>query len=237
MLGIVDAVIIVIILMFGATGIKNGFFKQTVVTVGTILVFVLSYYFKDFLANWFSYNLPFFDYAGPFQGLETINIILYQMIAFLIMIVLLTSVLIVALKIMNVFEWLLKITIIGGLVSKILGFFVGLIEGYVIAFIIVFFLSQPAVSLNIVDESKLMPKILESSPVLSGVVSETNETIKEMYDLVDAYNKDKDADKFNHNAINVMLKNKVITVNYVETLIEKDKLKTKNLKPILDKYR
>jgi len=237
MLGIVDAVIIVIILAFGVAGLKNGFFKQTVLTVGLILVFVLSYYLKDYLANFFSYNLPFFDYVGPFQGLETINIILYQMIAFLIMIVLLSSVLIIALKIMNVFETILKITIIGGLVSKILGFILGLVEGYVMAFVILFFLSQPAVSLDIVKESKLMPVIVESSPILSNVVSNTNDTIKEMYELVDTYNKDKDVNKFNRNSIDVMLKNKIITVKYIETLMEKDKLKTSGLDQILNKYR
>ena len=89
---IADAVIIGLMIFFGISGLKNGFFKQAVLTIGTILVFVLSYYFKDYLANFFSYNLPFFDFHGSFQGLEVINIILYQMLAFLILVVLLSSV-------------------------------------------------------------------------------------------------------------------------------------------------
>ena len=43
MIGIVDAFIIGIILIFGISGLKNGFFKQTVITIGTILLFVVSY--------------------------------------------------------------------------------------------------------------------------------------------------------------------------------------------------
>ena len=75
------------ILMIGSTGIKNGFFKQTVLTVGTILTVVLAFAFKDTLADWFSYNLPFFNFLGPIKGLTTINIIMYQMLAFLIMLI------------------------------------------------------------------------------------------------------------------------------------------------------
>ena len=143
---IADAVIIGLMIFFGISGLKNGFFKQTVLTIGTILVFVLSYYFKDYLANFFSYNLPFFDFPGTFQGLEVVNIILYQMLAFLILVVLL--------KITGVFEKILKFTIILGIPSKILGFILGLVEGYVVIFVALFFLSQPAVNIPLLNESK-----------------------------------------------------------------------------------
>ena len=76
---IVDILILLVILSFGLTGASNGFFKQTVLTVGTILVFVLSYKLKDYIANFLSYRFPFFNFSGPFEGLSTVNIILYQM--------------------------------------------------------------------------------------------------------------------------------------------------------------
>ena len=84
-MGLLDFIIIMFIFIIGSIGIKNGFFKQTVLTVGTVLVIVLAYVTKDFLANWFSYNLPFFNFFGPIEGLTSINIIMYQMLAFLIM--------------------------------------------------------------------------------------------------------------------------------------------------------
>lgn len=237
MIGIVDFIIICLILSFAISGLKNGFFKQTVLTVGTILVFIFSYYFKDYLANIFSYNLPFFNFPGSFDGLETVNIVLYQMLAFLIVFIFLLAVLIVLLKITKVFEKILSITIILGIPSKILGFIVGLIEGYVIVFITLFFLNQPAVNIPELKESELMPKILNSSLVLSDIVSDTSNTIDEMYNLVDEYIKDKNKDKFNKNTIDIMLKNKIITVEYVEELIKQDKLKTNNLDIILNKYK
>lgn len=233
---IIDIFIILIILSFGATGLKNGFFKQTVLTIGTILVFVLSYKFKDYIANFLSYHLPFFNFAGPFEGLTTINIILYQMVSFILVFLLLTSVLVVLLKVTGVFEKILKFTIVLGIPSKILGFIVGLIEGYVVVFIALFFLSQPAVNIDIINDSKLKPVILNSSPVLSNVVKNTNETVKELYVLVKDYAVTENKDSFNKNSIDIMLKNKVITVEYVEELIERDKLDI-SINSVLDKYR
>ena len=86
------------------------------------------------------------------------------------------------------------------------------------------------------NNSQLMPKILNSPPILSDIVSDTSKTIDEMYDLVDKYIKDKDKDKFNKNTIDIMLKNKIISVEYVEELIKTNKLKTDNLDEILKKY-
>lgn len=234
---IVDAVIIGLIIALAMTGLKNGFFKQTVLTIGTILVFVIAYKFKDVIANFLSFNLPFFKFKGVFLGLDTVNIIMYQMISFLILVLLLSAVLTIILKITGVFEKILRFTIILGIPSKILGFIVGLIEAYVIVFIALFFLSQPAVEFDILKESKYAPVILESSPVLSKTVKSTNDTINEMYILVDDYIKDKNADKFNKNSINIMLKNKLITVDYVEKLREKGKINISGLDNVLNNYR
>ncbi len=223
-MNIVDTIIIVAILVIAAGGLKNGFFKQSVLTIGTVLVFILSYYLKDILANFFSYNLPFFNFAGPLLGLKSLNILLYQLIAFLIVFVLLLSVLVVLLKITGVFEKILKYTIVLGIPSKILGFIVGLIEGYIIVFIVLFFLNQPAVNLKVLDESKLMPVIVNSSPGLSGIVSKTNEAVVEIYDLVNEYTKNQDADEFNYKAVEIMIDKKVITKDYLRKLKEKEKI-------------
>ena len=60
-MSIIDILVVILILICGVVGFKRGVFKQAVVTIGTVLVFVSSYHFKDYLANFFSYNLPFFN--------------------------------------------------------------------------------------------------------------------------------------------------------------------------------
>lgn len=237
MIGIVDAFIIGIILIFGVGGLKNGFFKQTVITIGTILLFVVSYYLKDFVADFLSYNLPFFDFGGDMMGLVSLNIIMYQLIGFILVFVVLSIVFGIIVKITGIFEKILKFTIILGIPSKILGFLLGLVEGYVVVFIALFFLHQPIVDVKVLGESKFMDPILSSSPVLSNVVSDTNDVISEVYVLVDDYLKDKDVHKFNVKSIDTMLKYKVIDVDYIDKLIEKDKINIPGITMVVDKYR
>lgn len=237
MIGIVDAFIIGIILIFGVGGLKNGFFKQTVITIGTILLFVVSYYLKDFVADFLSYNLPFFDFGGDMMGLVSLNIIMYQLIGFILVFVVLSIVFGIIVKITGIFEKILKFTIILGIPSKILGFLLGLVEGYVVVFIALFFLHQPIVDVKVLGESKFMDPILSSSPVLSNVVSDTNDVIDEVYVLVDDYLKDKDVHKFNVKSIDTMLKYKVIDVEYMDKLIEKDKINIPGITMVVDKYR
>ena len=237
MIGIVDAFIIGIILIFGVGGLKNGFFKQTVITIGTILLFVVSYYLKDFVADFLSYNLPFFDFGGDMMGLVSLNIIMYQLIGFILVFVVLSVIFGIIVKITGIFEKILKFTIILGIPSKILGFLLGLVEGYVVVFIALFFLHQPIVDVKVLGESKFMNPILSSSPVLSNVVADTNDVISEVYVLVDDYLKDKDVHKFNVKSIDTMLKYKVIDVDYMDKLIEKDKINIPGITMVVDKYR
>ncbi len=237
MIGIVDAFIIGIILIFGVGGLKNGFFKQTVITIGTILLFVVSYYLKDFVADFLSYNLPFFDFGGDMMGLVSLNIIMYQLIGFILVFVVLSVIFGIIVKITGIFEKILKFTIILGIPSKILGFLLGLVEGYVVVFIALFFLHQPIVDVKVLGDSKFMDPILSSSFVLSNVVSDTNDVIDEVYVLVDDYLKDKDVHKFNVKSIDTMLKYKVIDVDYMDKLIEKDKINIPGITMVVDKYR
>lgn len=237
MIGIVDAFIIGIILIFGVGGLKNGFFKQTVITIGTILLFVVSYYLKDFVADFLSYNLPFFDFGGDMTGLVSLNIIMYQLIGFILVFVVLSVIFGIIVKITGIFEKILKFTIILGIPSKILGFLLGLVEGYVVVFIALFFLHQPIVDVKVLGDSKFMDPILSSSFVLSNVVSDTNDVIDEVYVLVDDYLKDKDVHKFNVKSIDTMLKYKVIDVDYMDKLIEKDKINIPGITMVVDKYR
>jgi len=235
-MGIADIFIIILILICGGIGFKRGVFKQTVITIGTILVFILSYKFKDSLANFFSYNLPFFKFIGDFEGLSTINIIMYQMLAFLIVFAVLSTVLAVLIKITGIFEKILKFTIILGIPSKILGFILGLVEGYIVTFIILFVLTQPALKIDVINNSKFTNTILNSSPVLSNIVSDTRDSVIEIYELGKDYVIDKDADKFNRKSIDIMLENKIITKEYVEKLIDKNKIKVSGIQDILNKY-
>ena len=223
-MNIVDVVIIFGLLLGGVSGWHNGFFKQSVTLVGTIICFILAWVFKDIIANFLSYTLPFFNFAGPFEGLTSLNIVLYQLLSFILLLILFTSVLVVLIKITNGFEKFLKFTIILGIPSKILGFVVGVIESYVILFAILFFVNQPVFNLEIVNDSKLTTPILNSSPGLSNIVGNMNDAIGDIYDITKSYNVNQNPDSFNREVINTLLEHDVVDQEYVNTLREKGKI-------------
>ena len=223
-MNIVDVVIIMGLLLGGVTGAKNGFFRQSVVLIGTILCFILAWVFKNPIANFLSFTLPFFNFAGPFEGLTSLNIVMYQLIAFLLLLSLFSAILAIIIKATGVFEKILNFTIILGIPSKILGFIVGVIEAYVIIFVVLFFVNQPAVNLEIVKESTFSPKIVNSSPGLSNIVGNMNDAVNDIYDITKDYNINQNTNSFNKKVINSLLEHKVIDKDYLDKLVSKGKI-------------
>ncbi len=220
-MNIVDIIIIAVLLSGGLTGFHNGFFKQSLILFGTIIIFVVSWYFKDYIADFLSFFLPFFK----FGGLTSLNIVLYQLMAFLLILAFLAAVLIVLIKITGIFEKVLKFTIVLGIPSKILGFFVGLLESYIILFVILFFLNQPAFSFNFMKDSSYSSFIIHSSPILSDVVGDMNNSVKEIYKITKDYKGNKNAKKTNKKIIKSLLKYDVVDQKYLDKLEKKGKIK------------
>lgn len=237
-MNIVDVVIVLLILMCGVIGFKRGVFKQLVTTVGFVLVIILAFYLKNPIAEFLSLHLPFFTFGGMFLNVTSLSIIVYQIISFLIVVILLQIVLNILIKITGIIEKILKFTIVLGIPSKILGFIVGLAEGFIITFLILFFLRQPGFNLKIFDDSKLTDKILNSTPLLSQVAGNFVDTFNDLYELGnDYYEQDMDANTLNLKSIDVMLEHKVITTNYVEKLVDANKLNIVGIDSIINKYR
>lgn len=219
-MNIVDILIILILISGGVAGAKNGFFKQTIVLFGTILCFMLAWGLKNPIANFLSYHTPFFKFAG----LTSFNIILYQLIGFLILLSLLSAILTILVRISGVVERLLKLTVILGIFSKILGFIVGVIEIYIIVFVILFFARQPFIDQTLLEESLLAPTIVESSPGLSSIVEDMNDVLKDTYKITKEYEDNKDIDYTNGQIIDSLIKHKVIDEEYVNKLEQKGKI-------------
>jgi len=232
-MNIVDIIIIIFILLAGVMGAKRGVFKQLVLSVGTILVFYLAYKFKDPLGNFFLLRLPMFDFPNLFKGVITLNILVYQLLAFVLVLALLLVIFNVIVTVTGLFEKLLKITIILGLPSKILGFILGLVEGYVIAFVILFFLTQPAFSFERFMNSKYANIILTSSPVLTNVTSNTVELIENVYNLKD----ETDTNVLNGKILDMMLDKKIVTYDVASKLHEQNKITFEGIDEVLNKYK
>ena len=140
-MNIIDIGIILFILSGAIIGLKRGFTKQLVSSIGFILIVILSFILKNPVSIFFYEHLPFFKFSGIIKGVTVLNIALYEIFAFFIVFSILTIVYKFLLLATSIFEKVLKATIILGIPSKILGAILGFIQYFILAFIILYVLN------------------------------------------------------------------------------------------------
>ena len=208
-------IIIIMIILFGAiVGFKRGIIKQSVITVGMIFVLILSFILKNPVSSIMYEHLPFFSFGGLFENLAVLNIIVYEGFAFLLVFSVLSTILIILIKISSEFEKILR------------GAILGAVEYYLIVFIILFILSSPIFGLNnnkFFTESNIRNFILEKTPFVSKEIDSTISSLNDINDLIKEKDKLSDSE-FNCKSIDIMEKNKVIEKDSLEYLYSKNKI-------------
>lgn len=236
-MNIVDVLVILLVLFGAVLGFKRGFTKELATFLGFILVIALSFLLKNPLSIFFYEHLPFFSFGGILKGVSILNILLYEIVAFLVLVFLFSIVLKVILIITGIFEKILSITIILGIPSKILGMIVGMVEYFVYAFVFLFVCSLPLFDMEEIENSKYREQILYHTPILTDLSKETIQVFEEFRDLKEKYKDDTDVNAFNLEALDVFLKYKVISIDNATKLVESNKLKIENAERVLNKYK
>lgn len=216
---------IVIFILFGAVlGFKRGFTKEIVKAAGFLLIVILAYFLKNPLSVLMYEHLPFL-HIGILKGVEVLNIIVYEFLAFIIVLIVLSIALKLILMATSVFEKILTATIILGIPSKIAGALIGLIHHYIVAFIVLTILSLPIFNVGIIQDSTLRQKIVNDTPLLSGTVDKTMAVINEFMDLKERYeDREVNTKDFNCGAIDLFTKYDVISQESLQKLINKGKI-------------
>lgn len=235
---IIDIVVILVLIMFAIVGWKNGVIKEVVSLAGLVLIFVIAYTFKEEIGNTLCKYLPFFNFSGNIEGLVSLNILIYQMIAFFIILCILYTIYQIVLKLSGGLQKLVNLTIILKLPSKIAGLVVGAIEGYLIIFALLLILIVPLKEIDGISESKMIPTIVHNTPIISSYTKDISNTITEIYDLADEVaNEEITKNQANLKIIDTMIKYDVVSKKTVEQLQVLDKLKkVKGLDSVLEKY-
>ena len=143
--------------------------------------------------------------------------------------------------IMTLTGWIQKLvnmTILLKLPSSIGGGIIGLIEGYLVTFLILLIAMIPMQTMTLLKESKLADFILNKTPIVSESTSDLTKSASEIYSLVDQVtNKKIDINEANLKSIDIMIRYKVITPHTVEQLIVLDKLEdVVGLDHVLNRY-
>lgn len=230
----IDIIIVLILLMGAVVGFKRGVIKSAVTFIGAIVVIILAFYLKNPVSKLMYTYLPFFNFAGDFEGLTVLNIVIYEALAFVIVYVILMSILQILISVTGVIEKVLNFTIVLGIPSKLLGALFGFFETYLFVFVALFLLSQIPVTNAYIKDSFVADKIANSSPILSGISENYYKAFEEIISIKDQNIHDKN--EYNRQSLDILLKYDIVDVDSATDLIESGKMPIENAEGILDKY-
>lgn len=237
-MNILDIVIVLILIMSAIIGFKRGAIKEIVSLVGIIIVFIVAFAFKGVLGNVLCKWLPFFNFAGNLEGVTVLNILLYQLIAFLIIYSLLFSIYMIVMKISGVVQKLVHMTVILWLPSKIIGAVVAFITGYVMVFVVLLALLIPLKDTDMFKESKFANYVVYDTPILAGSAENISRSINEVYTLGEDLSKgDISKNEANLETMDILLKYKIVSPKTAKELVALDKLDgISGLDSVIQKY-
>lgn len=222
-MNVVDVIIIALLILGGVAGFKAGVIKKLTDFIGMFVVIILAFYLKNYISVIMYENLPFFNFFGLINGIDALNILLYEVIAFLVIFIALLFVLKVVLMLTGLVEKILKATVILSIPSKLLGIVVGVIEMYVYLFLILVIVSLPIFDSSFLKDSKMNNFILNNTPVLSGVSEEIIDIYGDVYNIIDN-RKNKTNEQLNEEILKVLIDKKVVTKESAKKLVDKNKI-------------
>lgn len=233
-LNIFDIGIVLVLIGYIIGGWKQGVVKETTSFIGIIIVFFLSWFLRGIVGDFLCTILPFFK----FDGLSSLNILIYHGIAFFLLFSILMGLYRLLLKLSNGLQKIVNYTIILIIPSKILGAIIGFIEGWINIFIILLVLLIPLKDFDQYKDSKVNNFILFNTPVLSDTVKPFTKGAKEIYKVTSKIaKKDIEMNEANLESIDIMLKYKLVNKETIEKLVKSNKLENvENIESILSKY-
>ena len=221
---IVSIIIIIFLIFGGIVGLWRGFTRELVSLVGIFAVVVLSFLFKNPISVFLYTHLPFIKGITILKDVPVLNILVYEVFAFLILFFGLLIVLRIIAFIASMFEKLINFTIILGIPSKILGAILGVVEAFIYVFVSLYILKLPIFEQKYISKSELADKILSSTPILTKICDDTLDVFNEIIELKDKYPVVEDRLAFNQEILDVLIKDKVITKENAQMLIDQKKL-------------
>lgn len=236
-MNLVDIIVIVIIIFGGIVGFRRRFTSQFIHFCGFIVMLLAAFLFKNPVSAFLYKKLPFINLPGILSGVSVLNILIYEVLAFFVVFIGLYLIFLIILKVSHLIDNLFDENALFSVPSKLGGAFVGLIENYFVAFIVLYILSLPLFDLEIVRDSKLRVAILEKTPVLNLYVEGAVNVGREFWDVAEKYKDGKHSEALNLEALDLLLKYKVTTVESVDVLVEQNKIQINNIESVLIRYR
>ena len=233
-----DIGLVLIFISFILVGFKNGVIRELATLIGVIVLFYLSFSLKGYIGNILCQYLPFFNFKGSIEGITTINILMYQTIAFMIVFSLLLGIYALLIKGSKIIQKLINLTIVLIIPSKILGAIVGFIKGYIVVLVFLIVLMIPLRNESIFTGSTIINYMLYNTPIISSYTNGFTNTVTEIYDLGSKVSKkEMSTNSANLKTLDIMLKHNMVDKNTIKNLVDSGKLKDiKDINSVLNNY-
>ena len=85
-MNLIDVLVLLLLIYCAFMGFRRGLTKELVSFAGVFVIIVLAFLLKNPISSFMYENLPFFSFGGMFKGVTALNIIVYEVIAFFIVV-------------------------------------------------------------------------------------------------------------------------------------------------------
>ncbi len=235
---ILDIFIIVFVLLGAFIGYKQGAITSFLNMVGTLLIFVLSFYLKGPVSMILFEAFPFNIESGIFEGISSINFLVYEGIAFVICEIVLTILFKIILKVTKIFNSIVNKIVILAIPNKIIGALFGVLRYFIFGFFLLFICSLIPYTSKYIKDSKFSIGILNNTPILTNITKDFNNSIKDIYELIDKYDEKSEVAKesIDYDALDILLKYNIVSVDTIKKMDENGKIKIDNIDELISKY-
>ena len=229
---LIDLIVIVLVILGTFIGYKKGLIKGIITTFGVIICLIIAWFLKNSLSEFMYTKLPFFSFNGD---MSLFNIIIYELIAFLIISIILLLVLKFIVMFTGLIDKILSISKSIKTLSNILGAILGFFETYVFVFIILFILHSVSPLTNQIDQGFITNYMINKTPILASAIEKEDKSLNEITDLGKKYQKG--TDEYNYHLFEILVKYDVIKYDTAKKLVDDNKVKINGASEIIDKYK
>ena len=166
-MGYVDILVCFILILGVYLGYQRGIFKELGDFLSLLIVMLLSYPVALGLSKLLYKVLPFFNFSGKVKGIKAVNIILWRVIIYLIVLFFLLAVIDRILIKTGIKEKITDSSVEAGIISKLLGSLLSIPLVILFLYNIALLLNVPNMKINEFDTSKSKKIILEKTLVIS----------------------------------------------------------------------
>lgn len=233
-MSIFDILIIVIILFGMYLGYQRGVIKE--LSDFGILLFsmLIASPISKLLCSLLYPVLPFFNFIGSIKGLKSLNIILWRLVFYFLILIILISIIRTVLLKIGLLRKISDTMVEAGIISKLLGLVVAFPLMIVFLYNVMFILNLPFINLDFTNDSKVYKMILEKTIIISKQNERVYLCENDTKKIVNGkYNTDKNYKVADDKILKSSIEHKLISYKNVKKLNDKKKLNGKR-KTVID---